>query len=93
MRCFLSNIQQYPPVPPSRTHSLPFALLPPLYVCVPVCVAAAACLLVCLFLEAHNMADMCFVIVSTTSYLSAYKGRYPAPIPPKTAKQVALKKH
>lgn len=30
---------------------------------------AAACLLVCLFLEAHNMADMCFVIVSTTSYL------------------------
>lgn len=38
------------------------------------CVAAAvACLPLCLFLEAHNMADMCFVIVSTSSSLLAYK--------------------
>lgn len=33
-----------------------------------------ACLPVCLFLEAHNMADMCFVIVGTSSSLLAYKG-------------------
>lgn len=43
--------------------------------------AAAACLPVCLFLEAHNMADMCFVIVSTTSSLLAYKGCLSPPHP------------
>lgn len=46
----------------------------------------AACL--CLFLEAHNMADMCFVIVSTTSSHLAYKDcslhPYTHPIPPYT---------
>lgn len=36
----------------------------------------------CLFLEAHNMADMCFVIVSTTSSLLAYRGRLLATSPP-----------
>lgn len=35
--------------------------------------AAAACLPLCLFLEAHNMADMCFVIVSTSSALLPYE--------------------
>lgn len=58
----------------SLTQSLSRSLS--LCLCLCVCVAAAAaCLPVCLFLEAHNMADMCFVIVSTTSSLLAYKGR------------------
>jgi len=44
-------------------------------------VAAAAC--VCVFISGtHNMADMCFVIVSTTSSLLAYKGRLSSPMPP-----------
>ncbi len=57
----------------THTHSLSFSLS---------VAAAAACLPVCLFLEAHNMADMCFVIVGTTSSLLAYKGRLLPPPPP-----------
>lgn len=44
----------------------------------------------CLFLEAHNMADMCFVIVSTASSRLAYEGRLSSPIPPRTLKMYAL---
>lgn len=45
---------------------------------------ARPCLaLLCLFLEAHNMADMCFVIVSTASPLPAYEGCRRSPWHPK----------
>lgn len=51
--------------------------------------AAVACLPLCLFLEAHNMADMCFVIVSTSSSLLAYKDLLAPPLthPPFLPKQ------
>lgn len=67
----------------SKSSSLPLYSIHTLSLSPPLCVAAAAaCLPLCLFLEAHNMADMCFVIVSTSSSLLAYKGLLIAPPPP-----------
>lgn len=78
----------------SKSSSLPLYSIHTLSLSPPLCVAAAAaCLPLCLFLEAHNMADMCFVIVSTSSSLLAYKGLLIAP-PPSTShpkQQITLK--
>lgn len=52
--------------------------------------AAATCLPQCLFLEAHNMADMCFVIVSTTSNLVPFTEHFTPYITPKRTKTLCI---